>query len=158
MTRMLLLIFHAGGARYGLETSGVVEVLPAATLRPVPGKARHTAGLLYYHGTVVPVIDLNAVLTGEPSRARLSSRIVVVNFRASDDANHLLGLLAECATETIHCRAADFQPAGVQAPDAPFSGDILVDAGGMLQKVEVGKLLPPELQHLLFTATAGANP
>lgn len=154
---MLLLVFHAGGARYGLEASGIIEVIPAAALRPAPRTDGHVAGLLNYHGTIVPVLDLTALLTGDPARVRLSSRIIIVDFPAADGANHPLGLLAERATETVQCREQDFQPAGIRTPDAAFAGDILIGGDGIVQKVEVRKLLPAELQQRLFTAPAAAN-
>ena len=151
---MLLLVFHAGGARYGLEASGIIEVIPVAALRPVPGAAGNVAGLLNYHGAIVPVLDLTSLLTGNSTIPRMSSRIVIVDFHAADGMKHPLGLLAERATDTILCREQDFQPAGIRTPEAPYSGDILIDRSGTVQKVEVGKLLPADVQQRLFNATA----
>ncbi len=151
---MLLLTFQAGGARYGLDASGIIEVLPAAELRPVPRAAVYIAGLLNYRGTIAPVLDLNALLTADPARIRLSSRIVIVDFPAADGAHRPLGLLAERAIETIHCRERDFQSPGIRAREAPFSGDVLVDAQGAVQKIDVGRLLPEELQQTLFSPPA----
>ena len=82
---------------------------------------------------------------------------MIVDFVAADGARHPLGLLAESATETIRCRESDFQPAGILSPEAPFSGDILIDRDGSLQKLEVRKLLPEELQRRLFSTAAAAN-
>lgn len=153
---MLLLIFHAGGARYGLDSTGIVEVLPAAALRPVPRTAACVTGLLNYRGAIVPVLDLTALLTGGAAKLRLSSRIVIVDFRDAGGAGHPLGLLAERATETVQCRESDFQPPGIRSVEAPYSGDILVDRDGMVQKVEIRKLLPVELQADLFAAVAAS--
>ncbi len=154
---MLLLVFHAGGARYGLEAAEIVEILPLVALRPVPQTSGEVAGLLNHRGRILPVLDLTAIITGAPTKLRMSSRIVVVDFPAADGGLHPLGLLAERATETIQCREQDFQPAGIQTPEAPFSGDILVDGDETVQKVEIRKLLPVELQRRLFTATDGAG-
>src|SRR5512143_1035727 len=154
---MLLLVFHAGGERYGLEASGIIEILPSVALRPVSRMAGDVAGLLNHRGRVVPVLDLTALLTGVLTRVRMSSRIVIVDFPAADGSNHPLGLLVERATETIQCSEQDLQPAGIRTPDAPFSGDVLIDRDGTIQKVEVRELLPAELQKGLFGAAAGAN-
>ncbi len=154
---MLLLVFQSGAARYGLDTSQVVEVMPAASLRTVPRAERGVAGLLNHHGAIIPVLDITALLTGDPTRTRFSSRIVVVNFPGADGAIHHLGLLVERATETIRCSERDFQPAGIRMAEAPFSGDILVDREGTVQKIEISRLLNPELQRSLF-AEAAANP
>jgi len=154
---MLLLVFQAGGARYGLEAAGIIEILPPVALRPFPQVSRDFAGLLNHRGKIVPVLDLTGIITGVPTRLRMSSRIVVVDFPAADGERHPLGLLAERATETLQCREQDFQPAGIQTPEAPFSGDILVHGDETVQKVELRRLLPVELQQRLFTATAEAS-
>ncbi len=152
---MLLLVFHAGGARYGLEAAEIIEVLPALALRPLSHTSREVAGLLNYRGRIVPVLDLTAILTGSSTKLRMSSRIAVIDFLAADGERHPLGLLVERATETIRCREHDFQPTGIRIPEAPFSGDILVDGDGTVQKVEVQRLLPVEMQRRLFAAGAG---
>jgi len=154
---MLLLVFHAGGARYGLEAAGIIEILPLVALRPVPQMSREVAGLLNHRGRIVPVLDLTTIITGVPTKLRMSSRIVVVDFPAADGERHPLGLLAERATETIQCREQDFQEAGIRTPEAPFAGDILVDGDETVQKVEMRRLLPVELQQRLFAAADGAG-
>jgi len=148
---MLLLVFHAGGVRYGLEPSGIIEILPPAALRPVPRMGSEVAGLLNYRGRIVPVLDLTALVTGVPAQVRMSSRIVVVDFPAADGEYHPLGLLAERAIETIQYCEEDFQPAGIRVPEAPFFSDVLVCDDETVQKIEVRKLLPAELQERLFT-------
>ncbi len=155
---MLLLVFQAGGARYGLEAAGIIEVLLPAALRPFPQMKREVAGLLNHRGRIVPVLDLTALITGFPTELRMSSRIVVIDFPGADGERHPLGLLAERATEAIQCREQDFQPPGIQTPEAPYSGDILLAGGETVQKVEIRKLLPVELQQRLFTNAAEASP
>ncbi len=154
---MLLLLFDAGGARYGLDASRIVEVLPVPALRPIARAPSYVAGLLNYHGLLVPVLDLTALITGDPAPLRLSSRIVIVDFRAADGTRHPLGLLAERATEAILCRDTDFQPAGIQTPEAPFAGEVFVARDGAIQRVDIEMLLPAEVQQTLFRSTAAAN-
>ncbi len=143
---MLLLLFHAGEQRFGLKTSEVVEVTPVPVLRPVPAAPEYVAGLFDYRGAVVPVIDLSALLAGRPARMLMSTRVIVVNYRNG----HLLGLVAENATETLTCRVEDFDPPGIDVDEAPFLGDVLRLPDGMLQCVTVDRLLPAHLQERLF--------
>lgn len=154
---MLLLVFQAGGARYGLDAAGIVEILPLVALRPFPKMGREVAGLLNHRGKIVPVLDLTAIIAGVPTEPRMSSRLVVVDFPTADGEHHPLGLLAERATETTQCREQDFQPAGIRTTEAPFSGDILVDGDVTVQKVEMRRLLPVEVQQRLFAAADGAG-
>jgi chemotaxis-related protein WspB len=143
---MLLIVFEAGAERFGLDVSRVREVLPVPTLRPLPSAPEYVAGLFDYHGTLVPVIDLSRLLMGQPARLLLSTRIVLVEYGET----HLLGLLAERATETVSCREEDCLPAGVTVTGAPYLGPILNDKDGMIQRVTVEELLPESVRETLF--------
>lgn len=143
---MLLVVFQAGAERFGLDVSRVREVLSVPTLRPLPAAPEYMAGLFDYHGTLVPVIDLSHLLVGRSVRMLLSTRVVVVEY----DGAHLLGLLAERATETVSCREQDCLPAGVAVDGAPYLGPILRNADGMIQRVTVEELLPESVRETLF--------
>jgi chemotaxis-related protein WspB len=145
---MLLIVFQAGAERFGLDVSRVRGVLSVPTLRSLPSAPEFVAGLFDYHGTLVPVIDLSRLLAGRPASLLLSTRIVLVDY---DDA-HLLGLLAERATETVSCREEDCQPAGVTVTGAPYLGPILRHEDGMIQRVTVEELLPESVRKTLFVA------
>ena len=147
---MLLLIVEAGGARYGVAASHIVEVIPVPVLRPLPGTAAAVAGVFSYHGSIVPVIDLTVLLTGRPSRQVLSTRILLVSLEATRGAGPVLfGVMAEHATETLECNRAEFQPAGINGVAVPFAGDILVRPDGLLQELRVDRMLTAELHQQL---------
>ena len=143
---MLLVVFQAGAERFGLEISPVREVLPLPALRPLPGVAEYVAGVFDYHGTLVPAIDLSQLLEGRPARLLLSTRVILVDYAPE----HLLGLVAERATETVCCREEDWLPAGVKAEGAPYAGPILRHEDGMIQRVTVEELLAPAVRETLF--------
>ena len=152
---MVLLLFEAGGARYGIPGSRIIEVLPAPRIRPLPGTPSWVAGAFSYHGGVVPVIDLSALLTGRAAPAVLSTRVLLVRLQpACLKEPVLLGLLAEHATETLSCAREDFQPAGLRGSAAPYAGDILVRDDCLIQNVDVDRLLAPDLQQQLFLDAA----
>ena len=152
---MLLLILEAGTQRFGLAASRIVEVIPAPVLRPMPGLPAFIAGAFNYHGRVVPVIDLSSLLTGQPSRPLLSTRIVMLNFQPSQGGEPLLlGLLAEHATELLSCPSEDVQPAGVHGLDTPFAGEVLIRPDGLIQELNVDRLLSANLHEQLFGAPA----
>ena len=150
---MLLLLFLIGNERFGLDVTRVIEVTPMAVLKKAPADAAHVAGLFNYRGSVVPVIDLSCLLQGRPSRPRLSTRIILVDYNTgSDSAQHILGLLAERVTETVTCRKEDVRSPGIGFDNAPYLGDIVIDNQGMIQYVLVEQLLPHWLQESLFPA------
>ena len=66
------------------------------------------AGLFNYRGAPVPVIDLSQLTLGRPAARRLSTRIVLVHYPDESGGTHLLGLIAERATQTVRHEPSDF--------------------------------------------------
>ena len=147
---MLLLQFQAGDERYGLDVSQVIEVVPQVTFRPLPHADPCVAGLFNYRGTMVPVIDLTTLLTGAPSRPLFSTRIILTDYPDHDGGRRILGLVAERVTETVSCRLEDLQPAGITVAGAPYLGDLFLHPEGTIQRVEIERLLTPDLREALF--------
>jgi chemotaxis-related protein WspB len=148
---MLFLLFQIGGDRYALEARQVVEIVPLVALKKIPTAPRGVAGICNYHGTLAPVIDLGEVLTGRPSAGRLSTRLLLVNYPTAERME-LLGLMAERATETVQLDRARFESTGLATPEMPCLGPVAQDARGMIQWIEVKKILPEELLARLFPA------
>lgn len=147
---MLFLVFQIGRDRYALETGQIVEVLPLVRLKQIPQAPAGVAGVFIYHGAPVPLLDLVELTLGTPSRTRMNTRIILVNYAEDGGETHLLGLLAEQATETIRREAADFLDAGVAVDTAPYLGPVTTDARGMIQRIAVNRLLPGHVREKLF--------
>ena len=147
---MLLLQFHAGGERYGLDIKQVIEVAPLICLRKVPHAAQEVAGTFNYRGTLVPVLDVTALLTGNPSCLLMSTRIILVDYPGDDGRSHILGLMAESVTEMVSCRPADRQAPVLTISEAPYLGDILFDERGAIQMLELDRFLPRDVLFSLF--------
>ena len=148
---MLFLLFQLGKDRYALEASRVVEVVPLLALKKLPQAPTGVAGVFNYRGRPVPAVDLGALTLGQPASERLSTRIIVVNYPDESGANHLLGLIAEHATETLRKDAEEFVDAGVKLGAAPYLGPILMDGSQAIQWVYEHRLLPESVRGLLFS-------
>jgi chemotaxis-related protein WspB len=153
---MLFLLFQLGTERYALDAGQIVAVLPRLGMKAIPHAPSAVAGLCHYHGAPVPVIDLSELALGRPSANCLSTRIVLVHFPDPAGGPHLLGLLAERATETLRRDPADFVPAGVSVDAASYLGPVTADARGLIQRIEVQRLLPASLRARLFDEAAAA--
>ncbi|WP_438857546.1 chemotaxis protein CheW [Achromobacter spanius] len=174
--RRLYLLFRIGGDRYALDAGEVIEVLGLRTLKQVPGAPLWVAGMLDRRGAPVPVIDMSE-LAGQGAAARVTStRLALVHYRpaaaetafaaatpaatatasataaAPSAADHVLGLILEHATETLHYDPAAFQPSGLDSPNARYLGPVLSDAHGMVQAVRVSDLLAPSVRAMLYPA------
>ena len=153
---MLFLLFQLGNERYALDAGQVVAVLPRLGIKVIPHAPSAVAGLCQYRGVPVPVIDLSELALGRPSTNRLSTRIVLVQFPDTVSGLHLLGLLAEGATETLRRDPEDFAATGVNVDAASWLGPVTADARGLIQRIEVQRLLPASLRALLFDEAAPA--
>jgi chemotaxis-related protein WspB len=147
---MLFLLFQLGKDRYALDTACLVEVLPMVKLKELPQASVGVIGAFIYHGAPVPLIDLASLALGKPSRLLMSTRIFLVNYLEPAGASHLLGLVAEQATETIRRDANDFVDAGVALDSAPYLGPVTTDSRGMIQRIEINRLLPSHIRQQLF--------
>ncbi|MEE9936391.1 MAG: chemotaxis protein CheW [Deltaproteobacteria bacterium] len=147
---MLILQFQAGRERYGLDIEQILEISSLVSLRPIPHAPPEVAGTFNYRGTLTPVVDLTALLTGAASRPRMSTRIILVTFQGEDGRSHVLGLVAESVTEMISCSRESLQQPVVSVGGAPYLGDMVFDERGSIQLLDLERLLTRDLLFTLF--------
>ncbi len=147
MDMMLFLLFQIGDDRYALDARRVAAVLPLVRLKQIPGTPAAVAGIFNYHGVHVPVVDMSMLALSRPARQSLGTRIILVHY---PDQQHLLGIIAEKATETLRSDAAAFQPYGLGNDAAPYLGPVMQDTRGLIQWVEIDQLLSDEVREQLF--------
>jgi chemotaxis-related protein WspB len=153
---MLFLLFQIGQGRYALDARQIVEVLPLVSITSLPQAPVGVAGVFMYRGVLVPVIDVNQLTVGRPAPSRLNTRIVVVHFPDGDGETRCVGLIAERATETLRRDAADFAASGVANDQTPYLGPVTTDARGLVQRMDVEKLLPAAVRRMLFTVSGAS--
>lgn len=165
---MQVLVFELGNQTYALPTRHVVRVLPGLALAKLAPSADFIAGVMNYRGAPVPVIDLARVggIPGSTSasnhagldhRASFDTRIVLVDHEQPSGRRHLLGLLAEHVSGVRQLDPASMSDSGVRDPDAPFLGQVLASQSGVLQLIELSRLVPPHVCDWLFDAPAAAD-
>jgi chemotaxis-related protein WspB len=147
---MLFLQFQIGQERYLLDSAQLEEVLPLLRFKRLPHAPAGVAGLFDYHGQPVPVLDLSELMQGVPAQRSLSTRLIVARYPLPDGATRPLGLIAENATAMLRRAADDFADGGLTPAGAPYLGLVTSDGHGLLQWVEVAKLLPDSLREQLF--------
>lgn len=155
---MLLLMFRVADDLYAIRAGRVVEVVPQVAQRTLPHAPAFVTGLFDYRGCVVPVVDLG-LLMGRPKCApRLSTRIVVVNAAATTSAErHLLGLIAEQVSDVKRFDDSHVVFPTMGLEQAPYLGTIVKAEEGLVQIVEVERVLTEELHEALFGALKEAR-
>jgi chemotaxis-related protein WspB len=154
---MLFITFRLGENRYAFDASQIEEVLPLVAIKPMPQSPNGVAGVLNYRGAPVPVIDLSELTLGRPAQRRLSTRILVVHYAADNGGKRLLGLIAEKALETVRRDTSEFVSTGVSGDRIVYLEPVATDGHGILQWIDVKKLLPTSLHDVLFQKAVETN-
>lgn len=147
---MLFLLFNIGNDRYVIDVRQVAEVLPLLGVKHIPLMPPGVAGVFNYRGKPVPVIDLNELTYGGPAAQRLSTRIVLVYYQTPAGSHHLLGLIAEKATELVRYDVDRFTEPGVTNRETPYLGPVVTEETGLTQWIDPQKLLPVSITEKLF--------
>jgi chemotaxis-related protein WspB len=147
---MLFLVFKIGDDRYALDANRVVEVLPLLTMKQMPHAPPGFAGVFNYRGRPVPALDLCQLTLGRPAREQLSTRIILVSYPGQNSREHLLGLIAEHATQVLRKDASEFKDGGFTLPDAPYLGPVLMEGAGSIQRIYEQHLLSDTARAALF--------
>jgi chemotaxis-related protein WspB len=154
---MLFLLFQIGQDRFALQANHVVEVVPLLDLKKIPQAPKGVAGLFNYRGRPVPAVDLCELTLNKPAEERLSTRIIVVHYPDSGGKNHLLGLIAERATEVIRKERSDFTDPNVRINAAPYLGPVIMDSQGSIQWIHEQRLLSDSVRAVLFSQVTKRN-
>lgn len=146
----LYIQFVVDNNRFVLSAADVVGIVPLAALHDVPHAPDYVAGILNYHGASVPVIDMTKLMKGTSTEYRLSARIVLFKMDMAGKESSMVGLLAEKVTEVMRLQESEFKDSGVKNRDAKYLGEVVTDNYGMLQRLNVNKLLPQAAKKMLF--------
>jgi chemotaxis-related protein WspB len=152
---MLALLFHIGGVRYMIRSDRVREIAPMVALKEAPHAPAYFSGYFNYRGAIVPVIDLCQLIQNAPCRMRLSTRIILVDYRRKGTP-HILGLIAERVTEAVKKPKETFASAGIRSRKAPYLGGIIMEGDEMIQYLELDRL-PDCIDFLPDSALTDGN-
>ncbi len=144
---MLILFFYLGDVKYSIKCEKVREVAPMVTLKDVPNTPEYFAGLFNYRGMIVPVIDLCRLIQGRPCKMRLSTRIILVNYKKDDNTPYVLGLMAERVTEAVRRPKDVFLSPGINMGEAPYLRGVVMEEKKMIQYIDLD-LLPESFNFL----------
>lgn len=148
---MLFLLFHIGGDRYVIDARKVLEVVPLVKLNNFSSAPDYIAGLCNYRGVPVPSIDLRYLIENVPSQSFMSTRILIVKYNAGGEgAEHLLGVIAENAIETVVLEEGGFRQAAIQSSEQNYVSKIMTDARGIIQWIAVDQLVSSRDREILY--------
>ena len=81
----------------------------------------------------------------------------ILKYGGEPGETHVLGLLAEQATETLRRNQEHFTDAGLAVTDTPYLGNVTTDTGGIVQRIEIRNLLSESVRNQLFCERIGSE-
>jgi purine-binding chemotaxis protein CheW len=105
--------FVVEGRGYGIPIASVREIIRWTRVTPLPNQPDHARGVLNLRGTIVPVHDLRARLSGSLTEASDTHVIVIATVGVQT-----LGILVDAVSDILTV-AADAPKAPPQAVDSP---------------------------------------
>ena len=122
---MRVLVFDIDGRRFGLDASGVREVLPAAALTFLPNLPPGIQGVLDIRGTAVPIIGVRSALGLEERPLHSTDHLVIANARG-----RTVGLHVDHAIEIVNIDPTSLDNSdGDENADDPTSWVARLDGG-----------------------------
>ncbi|WP_432698338.1 chemotaxis protein CheW [Marinobacterium sp. YM272] len=124
------LTFMSGQELFAVEIICVKEIIEVTQMTHVPKAPVFIRGVINLRGGVVPVIDLGAKLSGQPSELSKRSCVVLVSV-FSDQGQQILGLMVDEVREIVGVQPDDIKP-------PPELGDA-ADTGFIRAMAQVGE-------------------
>jgi chemotaxis-related protein WspB len=135
----LMVRFQVGDQQYAMASHHIQEILPAVDLYPIDSPRPDLAGLLNYHGTMIPVLDLNQLMKGRSSHRHFGTRIVLLNQPPNQPQ---MAFLAERIIDTLTLDQRTLVDVPQEFDQAPYLGQMI------LQHESIIRCFLPEGLHL----------
>lgn len=75
---MLMLLFRVENERWAIAAADIQAIIPRVNLQEMPHSHPMIAGLLNYHGEMLPAVDVSALIANRAAPPLLSTRMVIV--------------------------------------------------------------------------------
>lgn len=149
---MLYLIFELNKQLYAIDSKEIIEIIPNVNFTAIPNAPKFIKGIFNYRGTAVPVIDLLIMTGGNPTPAKLSTKIMIVNYSPVKTVEKTIGLLTENIIGSEHIGDEAITKNGLNIEDAKYLGEVVNKDNLMIQLINVDNLLTKEVQKVIFSA------
>ncbi len=136
------LTFMLGTEVFAIGILGIKEIIEYGSLTEVPMMPECVRGVINLRGAVVPVMDLLARFGRPPCAVTKRTCIVIVEL-ATEDEQHVIGVVVDAVNEVLDIAAADIEPA--PAFGARIRSEFILGMG----KVRGKFVILLDVQHVL---------
>lgn len=148
------LVFEVAGQRFGLPVEQVVQIIEMVALTPLPKAPDIVAGVMSFHGQVIPVVDVRRRLNLSPKPYTLRTPIVICRIGKNTTGlvvDSVRGVV-EFAVEKVSAPAQIFTPETM--PPLPLLRGVARLDDGLLLILDLATFLSREEERLLDRALA----
>jgi chemotaxis-related protein WspB len=124
---MRALRFQVLDRALAVDLRHVHEVCPAVRLKPVPAAPAWLAGLLDYHGQLLPAVDASVLLGGDPVPLAVGTRILLMRAptqQAGDAPMATFGLVVHAVDGVLDVDHAECWTTRDGLPGLPFLTEV----------------------------------
>jgi chemotaxis-related protein WspB len=148
---MLVLTFYVNEIQYAISCKQIVEVISLVELQKIAQMPKYIAGLLNYRGEIIPIIDLCELLIENQCSNKLSTRIIIVNYKSIQNNFYRLGMIAEKVTETLNIQETDINHLKLIEGKSFYLREITDTQQSMITLIEIESVLSEsQLKSLLL--------
>jgi len=101
------LMFVVGGELFGIELTGIKEILSPPPITPVPRSSREVLGVCSVRGLLVTVLCLRRKLRLAETSSGRRSRILLT----TSESGETVGLLVDEVRQVVRLQASEIEPA-----------------------------------------------
>ena len=137
--RRELVSFRVGDREYCVDIMGVREIRGWTPATALPQSPPYVCGVINLRGAVLPIIDFNCRLGGEPTKPSARNVIIVTHMGA-----RLVGLLVDAVSDILTVTDDVIQPTPDVACDTvtAFVRGIIAMDGRMISLISLDRILP----------------
>ncbi len=146
---MLCLLFSVGDRRFCIEATKVLRVLNRVAIKPLMEAPRFVTGIIQFEQQWLPVVDLCELATGRGCLNNMSTRMILIDYKLTENSHARIALVAESVDDTIDLNPSQFQDDGLNLKDHQFFGDRAVDNTNTIQMLKPENLLSQEALQIL---------
>jgi len=142
--------FFVNEDSYVISAKEIVEIIPYVSLKLAPMFPDYISGLMNYHGSSIPIIDICQLLIGRFCEKKLSTRIIIVKKNTSIGDPVMFGFMVEKATEMVVIDASKFKPQAMKNLESPTNGPVAVHQEYLVERISIGSVFE-RLDKKLFS-------
>lgn len=109
-----ILSFRVADQRYGLPVACVRQIIEMVAFTPLPGAPEMVAGVIDFHGQVIPLLDMRSRLLQPPQPYTLRTPIVIAQLD-----EYLAGLVVDAVIGVV-----EIPPEQLEAPEKILSREL----------------------------------